>query len=182
MSSERATARMTNVAPMVDLTDVMPAARLIDDALHFAISKVGRLKTEDPQAVLADLDAQGYFKYGLAKGVGEFLGRIDTTVKEVHMVETEYGCNPDQVLEGVEPLHSCLTLVVMVDRKTAALSSLISSLDQALVAKLRELRGFESISSILDAHLVDEEEVLERRGYGALLTSLYAHRLQVWRG
>ncbi len=182
MSSEKVTARRISVAPVVELVDQRTAAELIDEALRFAARKVHRLKTDDPQALLADPGAQGYFKYGVAKEVGEFLGRTDTTVKEVHMVEAEYGCNPDQVLEGVEPLHSCLTLVVRVDRKTAALSSLISSLDQALVAKLRELRGFESISSILDAHLVDEQEVLGRRGYGALLTSLYAHRLQVWGG
>lgn len=182
MSLERKTKRTMYMASMVEVVDEGTAARLIDEALRFAASKVGQSKTEDPQTVLADPSAQGYFKYGLAKEVGEFLGRTDTTVKEVHMVETEYGSNPGQVLEGVEPLHSCLTLVVRVDRKTAALSSLISSLDQALVAKLRELRGFESISSILDAHLVDQQEVLERRGYGALLTSLYAHRLQVWGG
>ena len=182
MSSERATERTTNMAGMVEVIDEGTVARLIDEALRFAASKVGRLKTEDPQAVLADPCAQGYCKYGLAKGVGEFLGRTDATVKEVHMVEMEYGCNPDQVSEGMEPLHSCLTLVVRADRKTAALSSLILSLDQALVQKLRDLPGFESMSSILDAHIVDEQEVLERRGFGALLTSLYAHRLKVWGG
>lgn len=182
MSSERKTERTTNMAGMVELIDKRTVARLIDEALRFAVSKVGRLKTEDPQAVLADPCAQGYFKYGLAKGVGEFLGRMDATVKEVHMVEMEYGCNPDQVLEGVEPLHSCLTLVIRVDRKTAALSSLILSLDQALVEKLHDLPGFESMSSVLDSHMVDAQEVLERRGYAALLTSAYVHQLKVWGG
>ena len=182
MSSERKRERTTDMASMVEVVDERTVARLIDEALHFATSKVSRLKSEDPREVLADPCAQGYCKYGLAKGVGEFLGQMDATVKEVHMVEMEFGCNAEQVLEGIEPLHSCLTLVVRVDRKTAALSSLISSLDQALVDKLRDLPGFESTSSFLDAHIVDEQEVLERRGFGALLTSLYAHRLKVWGG
>ncbi len=182
MSVGRVKEKAVDVAPMVEVVDKRIAAKLIDEALHFAADKVGQLKTEDPQAVLTDPVAQGYFKYGLAKGVGEFLGQTDATVKEVHTVETEYGCNPDQVLEDVEPLRSCLMLVIRVDRKTAALFSLISSLDQALVEKLRDLPGLGSISSILDAHLVDAQEVSERRGYGVLLTSLYAHRLQVWGG
>ena len=77
---------------------------------------------------------------------------------------------------GIEPIH----VIIQVERKTRALEALVEALDRALVQSYAKLITQAELEHILDAQLVDGEDIKKRVGYGALLSSLYRKPLQVW--
>jgi hypothetical protein len=41
--------------------------------------------------------------------------------------------------------------------------------------------GLVNLEHVLDVQVIDDEDVRDRRGYGALLKSIYQPPIQVWR-
>jgi hypothetical protein len=64
--------------------------------------------------------------------------------------------------------------VAWVDRKSAALVSLGSTLENALAERLRafECKNSTPACYVMQIQLVDDREVSERRGYGAFVNNL----------
>ncbi len=136
-----------------------------------------------PQASLerarqGDRDALEYCHYQLAQQVAEALGALDDNVQSVSLYEFEatpedraFGENPDSL-----PIH----LLVWVDRKTSALSSLVAALDRALVKDYAEMVGPRRLGHVLDVQVIDADDVESRRGIAALLYSLYNRPLRLW--
>ena len=120
-------------------------------------------------------------KYSLAKKVGECLGSIDETVKAVYIYEPEYGAGVDNILDHNLGLKSGINLVAWVERKTAALASVVASLNEALVEACKRLGASENgLRYLLDVQLADDNEVANRLGYGALVHSIYVRPTEVW--
>ncbi len=75
-----------------------------------------------------------------------------------------------------------INLIVAVGRRSAALSSIVASLEDGL-RKWRERllcsKGNGSCYA-LDVKVADEEEVASRRGYGALISSVHVRPLRIW--
>jgi hypothetical protein len=71
-------------------------------------------------------------------------------------------------------------VIIEVKRKTKALGALVDALDRALVQRYATLLKLENLEHILDAQLVDGEDIKRRVGYGAMLSSIYRKPLQVW--
>lgn len=185
--------RVVTNTPTVDLTDIelsalplhLPDAdSAVEDglarALEFAAHKT---MTSGRSAVLAalrrgDPAVHQYTTYGLACQLAETLGALDETVNAVYLFDA--GAAGEDEVFG-EPAHDLsLHLIVWVERKTQALSSLISGLDRALVQALERLEVTPARTHLLDAQIVDTTEVRQRIGYGALLSSLHQRPLQVW--
>ena len=70
--------------------------------------------------------------------------------------------------------------MVWTGRKTGALNSLVEALDGALAQQLFHLLGRGPRAHVLDVQIVDDTDVQNRTGYGALLSSLYHRPIKVW--
>jgi hypothetical protein len=71
-------------------------------------------------------------------------------------------------------------MIVWTKRKTGALNSLVEALDRAFAQSYANLMGESRLAHILDVQVVDDVDVKNRTGYGALLSSVYHRPIQVW--
>ncbi len=176
------TRTVTGVAMQLSLVDATGIAQTtLSEALDFCAGKLG---LKDSQAAVEHLrrrssDAYTYFQYGLAKSIAECLGEVDESVKAVFLYEEE--ATPDDLCFGEAKRTPLLHLIVWAEVRTAALQSLLTGLDRALVQMVAELLGCPKLLCVLDAQVIDDTDVENRTGYGALLSSLYHRPLEVWK-
>ncbi len=165
------------------ILDNVLVTSMMEEAIAFCAEKTGaRTREEVIDAILkGDCATCDYLKYGLAKKVGECLGSMDETVKAVYIYEPEYGTGVDSLLDHSLGIKSGINLVAWVERKTAALSSIVASLNEALVEACKRLGTSENgMRYLLDVKLADDNEVANRLGYGALVNSIYVRPTMVW--
>jgi hypothetical protein len=156
------------------------AKTALNAALGFSAQKLGQpVKTVVARLQEGDRDAASYWRYGLAKVVAECLADWDESVKAIYAVD--YDATPDDIAFGTARLPVLVHLIAWVDRKTAALDSLVAALDGALSKKFADLMGMASLAHLLDVQVVDDGDVEARKGYGAVLTSLHNRPIQVWK-
>jgi len=173
---------VTFTAPPLLLPDIASTAEVaLTQALEFCAQKMG---LDSPQVVVdrlrqGDSTAFGYWHYGLAEQVAEYLAAWNEDVKAVYIYD--YGATPEDSCFGemtpAEPVH----LIVWAQRKTAALESLVAALDRALVQGCADLINRAKLMHLLDVQVVDDADAENRTGYGALLSSLYHPPIQVWK-
>jgi len=123
-----------------------------------------------------------YLRYGLSKEIGQYLGNIDNSVQAVYAYEPEYATGVlhlDSAGPGIDP---GINLIVAVDRKNHALNSIVASLEDAVKAGVQDLLCSEANGSCfaLDVKVVDGEELASRRGYAALVDSVYTAPMRLW--
>jgi len=119
----------------------------------------------------------------LVKEVSEYLGRMDKMVKAVYRFEQEsIVLEKDGMGGSVSSLRSGINLVAWVERKSAALNALRSTLENALTESRRRFgcQNTRPACYVMDVQLVDDKDVQERRGYGIVINSMYLHATQVW--
>ncbi len=172
----------TALAPLpLYLPDASSAVRdALARALEFAASQTA---APDSTAVLEALRRRDatmvrYTTYGLATRLAETLGALDETVNAVYLFDTGVAYEDESCSEPARDFT--LHLIVRVERKTKALSALISGLDRALTQAVAALYATPTCAHLLDAQIVDAAEVQQRIGYGAFLSSLHQRPLQVW--
>jgi len=157
--------------------------QMIESAVAFCARKVFAGDTDRALAMLRQgrCDVCDYLRYGLARQIGDYLGRTDSTIKAVYLFEGE----PD---EGNEPAPnsparaSGISLIAWVDRKTAALSALAAALETNLAHGRRAIGCPLARPScyFLDVHMVDDADIRDHRGYAAVLDGLHVRPLEVW--
>jgi hypothetical protein len=119
----------------------------------------------------------------LAVQIGEYLGQVDKTVKAVFQYEPT---DASQIVQGESSASqekpSGINLVVWVERKSAALSALVDTLESVLTASQTKIGCIEDEpeSFTLDVRMVDDDEVDQGRGYGLLVQNAYLHSKPVW--
>jgi hypothetical protein len=168
----------------VQASTLADAAASIRDA---AIER-GRVKLAAPQRELG-LESLlnynptffDYFKYELASGVARILAENDHNVQAIYMCDP--AANPECEIGGTLPLSATVHLIVKAKTVSAALEAFVAALDRALTASLRDLPSplFEKRAFILNASLVTEEDIRLRHGHAALISSLFAPALKIWR-
>jgi hypothetical protein len=169
------------VAPPLHLPD---ATSTVQGALVKALDYCAhKLNMSSPQESLeklrgGDRGALEYCHYQLAQHVAESLGALDDNVRSVSIYEFE--ATPEDRAFGENPESLPIHLLVRVDRKTSALSSLVSALDRALVKDYAEMVGPRRLGHVLDVQVIDEDDVESRRGIAVLLYSLYNRPIQLW--
>ena len=126
----------------------------------------------------SDLSARAYCYYSIAEQVGSALGAMDQNVKAVYMFECE--ATADDLCFGDAEYTPLLHLLVWTQRKTEALNALVAMLDRALAQEFAATFGPQDLRHLLDVQIIDDVNVQERSGYGALLQSLHHRPIRVW--
>ena len=168
-------------APSLRLPDADSTAEFaLTRALDFCAQKMGA----DSVQTAIDCLRQGnstacqYCHYSLAKQVAESLGALDENVKAVYVVD--YDATPEDLCFGEATPTSLIHLIVWAERKTSALDSLVAGLDLALAQKYADLTGQHQLAHLLDVQVIDDADVKQRVGYGALLSSLHHRPIRLW--
>jgi hypothetical protein len=141
------------------------------------------MSLSDPKEVVkrlqqCDSSACQYCRYGLAKKAAESLGNLDDNIKSVYVLD--YDATPHDLAFCQGEQRSPIHLIVWAERKTDALSSLVAALDRALAKGYAELISAPDLARMLDVQVVVDQDVEDRIGYGALLSSTYNRPIQVW--
>jgi hypothetical protein len=164
--------------------DAAAIGNMTENALAFCARKVGfrdvgeaRKRIQDGECVIC-----GYLTYALSKEIGEYLGDIDNSVQAVYAYEPEYSTGGFHLDGAGQAIDRGINLIVSVDCQNAALASIVASLEDAVREAVKPLACSKSNGGCyaLDVRVADAEEVSSRRGYGALLSSLYAPPLRLW--
>ena len=159
-------------------------SRMFDEAIEFCAAKSGLNGTEKARQALGkgDCGVCEYLRYALAREVAEYLGSMDGSITAIYTYEPEYATGVDSRGPSHPRGQPALNLIARVNRKSAALSSIIASLGAAMEEELRRL-GCPHANALcreLAVHLADEQDVNKRMGYGALIDSLYVRPIEVW--
>jgi len=168
--------------PQWSLPDAASTAEaVINAALEFCARK---MRLESVQAVIEHLRRQNanacnYCQYSIAKQVGDSLGALDQNVKEVYILD--YDATPQDICFAEGKASMLIHLIVWAERKTNALNSLASALDSALAQSFARLLDQGQLEHVLDVQVVDDADVANRIGYGAMFSSLHQRPIQVWK-
>lgn len=154
-----------------------------DDAVTFALSKLTPFqRTKELEMLIWQHEFLSHFKCGLAKGIGDTLLSHDEQVRTVYLFEPS--ANPDAV-EGIEmSADAAVHLLVRVKKRSAALNTLISAMDKALTASVKKLgwSRYSSYRSVIDIIPITDEDIEQRKGFAALLTSVISPPIRVCGG
>jgi hypothetical protein len=157
---------------------------MVESALTFSAAKAGL-----PAGPEARREIVGggcivceYLRYGLSKELSEYLGSIDRSVQAVYAYEPEYVTGVLHLDSAGPTIDRGINLIVSVDRKNHALDSIVASLEDAVEESVRPLLCSKADGSCfaLDVKVVDGEELSSRRGYGALVSSVYVAPMRLW--
>jgi len=159
--------------------------RMMEHALDFAAEKAGHKGREQTIAALkrGDCSVCKYMCHGLTQEVAEYLGSVDSSVKAVYTYEPEYATGAEGPMPDQPNLSPAISMIAWVDRKSAALASVVSILSSAVAEELRRLGcpKANALCHTLDVKIVGDDEVLGRLGYGALINSIYVSPMEIWR-
>ncbi len=121
--------------------------------------------------------ARNHFVHSLAEATAEYLAGWDTDLTAVYLYGQDLASDDTHVRAAAfHPLY----LIVWAERKTAALNSLITMLDRALVQELGKLLGRPAPARVLDVQLIDDADVSGRLGSAAFLLSPHHRPTRVW--
>jgi hypothetical protein len=124
----------------------------------------------------------GMVTESLVQQIGEYLGETDKTVRAIYRYEPEIAARVSGDATAGSIRKGGINLVTLVDRKSAALSTLCAALETA-VANSRMVINCRRASPAcytMDFQMVDTKDILERRGYGVVVNSLYVRTTQIW--
>jgi hypothetical protein len=115
--------------------------------------------------------------------VAEYIGSLDSEVKAVYTYEPDQATDADCMATNQPALSPAINMIAWVEHRSAALASVVDMLRSAVSEELRPLvcPKANALCTMLDFQVVDDDEVTSRRGYGALITSIYVRPLEVWR-
>jgi len=120
----------------------------------------------------------------LVHHVGEYLGRMDRTVKAVFQYEPEFrSLKPREVELPVDSRPAGINLVAWVERKSAALTALAATLENVLSESRKRIPCKNACPAcyILDIQMIEDQDVQEGRGYGMVVNSMFVRSVRVWR-
>ncbi|NLE76466.1 MAG: hypothetical protein GX605_06905 [Chloroflexi bacterium] len=156
------------------------AGEAIDEALAYGARQVQAEGTEAAAALLraGDPAASGYCHYALAQGTAAHLASLTDDIKSVYIWESDV--SPEEASVGDPSALPLMHLIVWVERKTAALLSVIASLDRALAAAYAQQVGLPRLAHLLDVQVVDDADVRHRVGSAAMLSSISQRPMRIW--
>jgi hypothetical protein len=158
--------------------------QMLNDAMGFCAEKAGLNSSDQARQALhsGDCCVCQYFQHALAQKVAEYLGSVDGSVQAVFTFEPEQAIGVGEFAHNHPKASPAFNLIAKVDRKSAALSSVVASVSSALAEQCKQLDcpKANAMCYAVDVKIVDEAEVQRRTGYGALISSLYVRPIEIW--
>lgn len=141
--------------------------RLMDDALEFCSLRAKKQVPEIIEKIKKDdLWANSTLRYALAKEIGKTLSK-DSNFRDLYI--------QGSVMEDRARMTSDIDLILHVKGEKSNFETWIVALDDGLVQMFHDLFGLrEGFRSLLDCHVVTDEDVSRKSGYGALLTTIHS--------
>ncbi len=166
----------------IDAPVARRAAEMVDAAIRYCEAKTSLRGRKQVATALRVENRQlhDYFRHSLARQVATYLAQLDDSVVGVYT--HSYGDAEEEGEDRSCSLTANINLILHVRRKTAALSSAVASLDQALLEQYKVLVAprAEKMASLLDAQVADDRDVEEGLGFGAVLRSIFTKPVQLW--
>jgi len=159
-----------------DISDI--ASSILADAMAYCSMKMG-ISVDAVQGLVKERDvrAYSYFNYSITCQLGDLLGKQCKSIRAVYALDYY----DDSQGEGLNNKADITIHVILgVERKTSAVKALLTSIHDALIQQYHQVLGMHSLKHVLNAHLVDDEDIEKRSGYGALLQSSYQTPIHVW--
>lgn len=158
------------------------ASKIIDAAIECCETMASyRGRDQIAAALRAEIpEIHDYFRHSIARQLAQYITGLDETVVSVYT--HSYGdAEEEGELRGVS-LSAPINIILHVRRKTAALSSVVASLDHQLLERYRLLVAphGERIASMLDIQMVDDEDIRRGTGFGVVLRSTYSKPVRLW--
>jgi len=147
---------------------------MMTDALTFCARKMG-LTTYD-QTILklrqGDPQAHEYFRYELARHICDYLGTLYRGLKAVYLIDGDH----------LKPLTAGVTMIAWAKPKASILVPVVERLDQEIVHQYKEMVApiADGMHHFLNVHLVDDDDVAQRAGFGALLAAQHELPQKIW--
>jgi hypothetical protein len=162
---------------------------LADQLLDKAVQSCADLKFQgDRKQVLQALqlgrcDICATVSECLVRQVGDYLGKVDRTVKAVYQYGPEYSflrSKPEN--PTISSSQVGINLVAWVERKSAALSALGTTLESAISESRRRIHCNSASPACytLDIQMIDDRDVQENRGFGMFVNHMFVRSTQVW--
>ena len=147
-------------------------AAMLDAAFNFCTVRSG--KPADAVLALvrkADVWANSTLRYAIAKEIRREL-QADPKVRDLYSMGS--------VMEDQARLTSDIDMVLHVESDKEDFEAWLALLDEGLVKLFRERFGLgEGFRTLIDCHVVTDEEVSRKAGYGSLLTSAHAQLTRI---
>jgi hypothetical protein len=161
------------------------ADRMVEKAIQMVAEiKFNGIPDQAIQALqLGRCDICGTFSECLVGQISQTLGQLDRTVKAVYQYDAEITSMRPGPEKAIDAAHPCaINLVAWVDRRSAALTALTATLENALCESRKRLqcKNASPACSILDIQMVQDEDIQERRGLGLIATSKFVRSTPVW--
>jgi hypothetical protein len=124
------------------------------------------------------------FRDHLVLQIGQYLGKVDPTIKAIVKYEPELApLLPQSQRLSPESRRRGINLIAWVGRKSAALSALGSSLETTVAESRRKLgcQNAQPACFNLDIQIVDDREVSESRGAGLMVKQPFLRSIQIWK-
>lgn len=162
------------------------ASQLLEEALLITAQKKfeGDLQTTKNALLQGQCDVCRFVSGILVTEIGDYLSSLDKTIQVIFKYEPEH-VNIRRLASG--SIHSTskagINLVAKVERKSAALLTLVATLESAL-SEARHQIGCKNATPecyVLDIQMVDDRDVLENRGLAMMMNSMYVRAMPVWR-
>ena len=118
----------------------------------------------------------------LVEQIGAYLGKMDKNVKAVYRYEPELSFHSSGESGLVSTTGVGINLVALVERKSAALNALGSTLETVISKSRRKISCQKATPAcfILDVQTVDDVDLVERRGYGVVVENRYIRSTRIW--
>ena len=112
--------------------------------------------------------------YALAKGISNYLGKIDENLESVYV----YGSTANDNAR----LSSDIDLIVKVKSKNGSTGKALKILDSCLLVNYKILMADEQVrmSYMLDVQMIDESDVQQRNRYGSLMSFSHTAPIKIW--
>lgn len=161
------------------------ADKMVENAVLFCADKkfAGDLEQTVKALQKGRCDACQYLSFSLVRQISDYLGQMDKTVKAVYAFKPDRSpFSPTSETVTAGPRASGINLIAWVDRKSAALTALGTTLETVLTESRRRIGCVNATPACcnLDIHMVDDREVQEGRGFGVVVHSMYVRSMQVW--
>lgn len=141
---------------------------MMDAALHFCTLRANKPVGEVIRRIRrSDLWANSTLRYALAKEIRKLL-LSDPEVRDVYLMGS--------VIEDQARLSSDIDLILHVHDEKEKYETWLLLIDKGLTERFRKRFGLhKDFTSLIDYHVVNDEDVSCKNGYGSLITSIHTN-------